>query len=294
MAKFSPTDTVFAGFRFVRERPATILVWAGYYLVATAVASVAMIGIGGDSLTSLGIAARGASPDPQQVMKLADEVLPATAFGALLMIVFGAVLSTAILRVRTTPGPHPWGGLRLGGGELRLLGAKGLVFAAAVLALVPAAFVATLLQLGGLPIPVGVAAGLLLLVAPLMIRMSLAGVVSQTEGQLNPLRSLRLTGPLFWRLLGAYMLLAAIMLVILVLVAIIFTALIGAATLGGGGNMDQVALAAMQGRFEGLNPLVAGLYILSNLAQVWVLVVFQAVFLSVAVDAYQAALQEQG
>ena len=83
------------------------------------------------------------------------------------------------------------------------------------------------------------------------------------------------------------------MLVILVLVTIIFSALVGATTLGAGGNLEQVAMAAMQGRFEGLNPLVTAAYVLSNLAQVWVMVVFQAAFLSIAVDAYDAALREQ-
>jgi hypothetical protein len=78
MAKFSPTDAVFAGFRFARERPATILIWAAYLLVAIAVTSIAMFDIGGESMTALGIAASGASPDPQQIVKLMEDVLPAS------------------------------------------------------------------------------------------------------------------------------------------------------------------------------------------------------------------------
>ena len=285
MARFSPTDAVFAGFRFARERPATILVWAAYYLVVMAVALTAMAELGGESLAALPIAARGAHPDPQQLAKL----LPAVMFSGLLMIIFGAVLSTAILRVRLTPGPHPWAGLRLGGGELRLLGAKLLVLAAAFVVWFMIVIGALSLQEVGMPgIPV-LFVGLVLLVAPLMVRLSLAGVVSQAEGRLNPARSFQLTQPLFWRLLGAYVLLGAIMLVILVLLSIIFTAI----ALAAGGSMDQIAIAAMQGRFDGLNPIAAGLYLLSNLAQVWVIVVSQAVFLSVAVDAYQAGLREQ-
>jgi hypothetical protein len=294
MARFSPTDAVFAGFRFARERPATLLVWAAYLLVVIAVTSIAMVDIGGESLTALQIAARARNPDPQQLVKLMDDAAPAVLFGVLLMIVFGAVLSTAVLRVRLTPGPHPWGGLRLGGGELRLLAAKLLVLAAAFLTDVAITALAVALEGVGVPGLGVMAAGVLLLLVPLMIRLSLAGVVSQAEGRVSPLRSFQLTKPLFWRLLGAYVLLAAIMLVIMVLLAIIFTALIGATALGAGGNMDQVAMAAMQGRFDNLNPLVAGLYILSNLAQVWVIVVFQVVFLSVSVDAYDAALREQG
>lgn len=293
MARFSPTDAVFAGFRFARERPATLLVWAAFLLVVLAVASVAMVDIGGESLTALGIAVRGSNPDPQQLMKLMDDVLPAMMFGGLLMIVFGAVLSTAILRVRMTPGPHPWGGLRLGGGELRLLGAKLLVVAAAFVVWILAGVVAVALEGTGLPAVLGLALGLVLLLAPLLIRLSLAGVVSQAEGRVNPARSFQLTKPLFWRLLGAYVLLGAIMLVILVLVTIIFTALLGAVALGGGGDMDQTAMALVQGRFSELNPLVVAVYVAWSLVRVWVGVVTMVVFLSISVDAYDAALREQ-
>jgi hypothetical protein len=293
MARFSPTDAVFSGFRFVKERPATLLVWAAFLLVAAAVALTAVADLGGDSLTALSIAVRGSNPDPQQLMKLMDDVLPAILFGGLLMIVFGAVLSTAILRVRMTPGPHPWGGLRLGGGELRLLGAKFLVLAAAFVVELVVAVVAVALAGAGVPTLLGLTLGLALLLAPLLIRLSLAGVVSQAEGRINPARSFQLTKPLFWRLLGAYVLLGAIMLVILVLLAIIFTALLGAAALGGGGDMDQTAMALVQGRLTDLNPLVVAVYVAFSLVRVWVAVVATVVFLSISVDAYDAALREQ-
>ncbi|MGZ3371502.1 MAG: hypothetical protein ACXWK1_21200 [Caulobacteraceae bacterium] len=293
MARFSPTDAVFAGFRFARERPAALLVWAGYLLVVIAVASVAMVDIGGDSLRALGIAARGANPDPQQLIKLTSDALPATMFAFLLTVVFGAILSAAILRVRMSPGPHPWGGLRLGGEELRLLGAKLLVLAAAFVVEVVISVFAAALEGVGVPALATMTAGLVLLMAPLMIRLSLAGVVSQAEGRLNPARSFQLTGPLFWRLLGAYVLLGAIMLVVLVLVTIIFTALIGAAALGGGGDMDQMAMALLQGRFADLNPLVVTIYVVWSLVRVWVAVVTTVVFLSISVASYDAALREQ-
>lgn len=293
MARFSPTDAVFAGFRFAREHPATILVWAAYYLVVTALALTAMANLGGDSLGALPIAAQGANPDPQQLVKLMNEVLPAVMFSGLVMIVFGAVLSAAILRVRMTPGPHPWGGLRLGGGELRLLAAKLLVVAAAFVVEILVSLVAASLEGVGVPALAGLAVGLALLMAPLMIRLSLAGVVSQAEGRINPARSFQLTGPLFWRLLGAYVLLGAIMLVILVLVTIIFTALLGAVTLSAGGNMDQMAMALLQGRIADLNPLAVTIYVMGSLVRVWVAVVATVVFLSITADAYQAALREQ-
>ncbi|MDR3448215.1 MAG: hypothetical protein P4M15_00425, partial [Alphaproteobacteria bacterium] len=80
MARFSPTDAVFAGFRFVKERPAMVLVWAAYLLVLLAVASVAMFDIAGDALTSLMIAAQGSNPDPTKLVKLMEQVAPASLF----------------------------------------------------------------------------------------------------------------------------------------------------------------------------------------------------------------------
>ncbi len=295
MIRFSPTDAVFAGFRFARERPATLLIWAAYLLVVVGLATVAMAEIGGDSLTALQIATRARAPDPQQVVKLTNDVMPAILFGGLLTLVFGAVLSTAILRVRMKPGPHTWGGLRLGGEELRLLGAKLLVLAAAFVVAYVIGFIAELVAGGGPgAMYAAAAAGLILLMAPLMVRLSLAGVISQAESRLNPARSFQLTGPLFWRLVGAYVLLGAIMLVILVLVTVIFTALIGAATIGGGGDMDQLAMTMLQGRFTDLNPLVATVFVAFSVVRVWVVVVTTVVFLSIAVDAYDAGLREKG
>ena len=292
MARFSPTDAVFAGFRFARERPATILVWAAYLLVVLAVVSVAMFDIGGDSLTSLAIAAQGANPDPNQLAKLMVQLAPASLFAELLIVVFGSVLATAVLRVRLTAAPHPWGGLRLGGDELRMLAATALVMACVFCLSLAAGIVGDLAGGVGVPALVPLGLGLLLSLA-VQVRLSLVGVICQAEGRISLPRSIRLTKGMFWRLLGAYVLLAAITLVILFLLAVIFAALIGAAAVATGGGVDQMALA-LQGRFADLNPLLAGLYVVSNLAQVWVIVVFVTVFQSVAVDAYKAALIEHG
>lgn len=292
MVRFSPTDAVFAGFRFVKERPAAILVWAGYLLVVLAVASVAMFDIGGDALTSLMLAAQAQNPDPNQMVKLAEQVAPASLFAELLITIFGSVLCTAILRVRLTPGPHSWGGLRLGGDELRVLGGTLLVMVCVFSLSMATALVADLLGAVGVPSILVFMAGLLLTLA-VQVRLSLVGVICQAEGRISIPRSIHLTKGMFWRLVGAYVLLAAIVLVILVLLIVIFTALGGAAAMATGGGVNQMTLA-LQGRFSDINPLLAGVYILSNLAQVWVIVVFLAVFVSTAVDAYKVGLVERG
>ena len=78
MARFLPTDAVFSGFRFVKQRPAMVLIWAAYLMVLMALASVAMFSIGGDALTSLMIAAQGSNPDPAKLVKLMQQVAPAS------------------------------------------------------------------------------------------------------------------------------------------------------------------------------------------------------------------------
>jgi len=289
MARFSPADAVFAGFRFVKERPGTIMVWAGYLLVAFTVASMAMFDIGGGAITAFGLAAQAGHPlNAEQAMKLAQDALPAALFFTLLMTVFGSVLSAAILRVRLKPGPHSWAGLRLGGEELRMLAAKFMVLSVVMLAYVVAMLFAAGIESVGGPAMVGLGVGVGLMLA-LENGLSLAGVISQTEGRMDPMRSLQLTRLLFWRLAGAYVLLGAILLVILVLVQMLFAALLGAAVLAGGGGVAQTVLTVVQGRITGLNPVVLAVDVLSILVQVWVAVVATVVFLSIAADAYKAA-----
>ena len=292
MVRFSPTEAVFAGFRFVKERPATVLIWAAYLLVLLAVASVAMFDLGGEALTALVIASQGSNPDPNQLIKLMEQVAPASLFAELLVTIFGAVLATAILRVRLQPGPHPWGGLRLGGDELRVLAGTLLVMVCVFCLSMTMGVLADLGAAFGVPPLIPFALGFLLVLA-VQVRLSLVGVICQAEGRVSLPRSIHLTKGMFWRLTGAYVLVGAITLVILFLLAVIFAALVGAAAMATGGGVNQVALA-MEGRFADINPLLAGLYILSNLAQVWVIVVFLGVFLSTATEAYKSALVERG
>jgi len=290
MAKFSPTEAVFTGFRFVRERPATLLIWSGFLLVVIAVAVAAMFDLGGDQMTALVTASQSGTFDPAQISKLSQDLLPASAFGLLLVVVFGAVLATAILRVYLRPGPHPWGGIRFGEDELRLLGAGALVICVLFFAELLVGLAAGLAANAGVPAAPVIAVGFLLIMA-LQVRLSLAPVVSLTEKKISLARSWALTAKGFWSLLGAYVLLLAITLVILVLIGILFSALMTAAAMATGGGVNQIALALAH-NFDHLNPLLVGLYALMNLAQVWLGMVVMAVSLAVGAEAYKAFAAE--
>ena len=290
MAKFSPTEAVFAGFRFARERPAAILVWSAFLLVVLAVVSVAMFNLSGDSMTALVLASQADHPDPKQLMKLMQEVAPASLFGTVLMTVFGAVLSTAILRVQLKPGPHAWAGLRFGGDELRMLGAVALVVLVVLGLELLLGTASGLLGAVGVPPPATLMLGLLLILA-VQVRLSLVGVIAQAEHRIDLRRSIRLTRQRFWPLLGAYVLLLTITLVILFLLAIVFAALMGAATLATGGGVNQLAVM-LSGRFSQMNAVPMLVYVASNLAQVWLGVVALTVWLAIGVETYRAAAKD--
>jgi hypothetical protein len=286
MAKFSPMDAVFSGLRFVRSRPATLLIWSAYLLVVVTVASLALFDLGGDQLTSLAAAMQGATPDLRHVSDIMQGLLPASGFAFLLIVVFGAVLATAILRAYLELGPQSWGGLRLGGEELRLLGVGVLMLLALFMAeaLVLSAAVAAA-QVNIPPMAIVIVG--YLLIAALAVRLSLAPVIAVVENRVSLHRSWLMTRKAFWPMLGAYLLLGVLTLVILLIVMMVIGALITAAAAVTGGGFSQL-LFALQHRYEDINPLILGLYVLKNLAQVWISVVFLTMSLGVGVEAYRA------
>lgn len=287
MAKFSPTDAVFEGFRFARSHPAALLIWAAFLLVVLTVASLALFDLGGASMTGLVAATQAKTPNPTVILNLMSDLAPASAFALLLCLVFGAVLVTAMLRVFLKPGPHSWGGLRLGGEELRMLAVVMAILAvnqgAEILAIVAAQIAAS--ASSALALTVFIAGNGLILA--LNVRISLAPVVAMAENRISLPRAFALTRGRFWPLLLAYLLLGVIMLVILALVMMLFGALMAAAATVGGGGVSQLAFA-LQHNYQDINPVMLLLYVLVNFAQVWVSIVALTASLAIAAQAYKA------
>jgi hypothetical protein len=292
MARLSPTEAVFAGFRFARERPAALLIWSAYYLVVLAVTLFAVFNLAGDKLLQLVALQRSGAADPGPILAIMDEIAPALGFAVLLLTVFGTVLRTAVLRAYLEPGPHPWGGLRFGGDELRVLGAYAFLMltlfcGVTTVSLFTGLAAAVNPALAALAMIVGLAA-----LAGLAVRLSLAPVVAYTEKRISLRRSWELTKGGFWRLLGAYVLLVAVAGVILVVMLVLFSALMGVAATASGGGIGDVGLA-LRRQYEGLNPILIGLDVLLNVVQVWLSVVFLAAGLGVGVSAYRAFASQQ-
>jgi hypothetical protein len=284
-------DAVAAGFRFVRSRPATLLIWSAYLLVVLTVASLALLDLGGDEMMSLMAASQSATPDFHRVADLMQDLLPAAGFFLLLIVVFGAVLVTAVLRVYLSLGAHSWGGLRLGGEELRLLGIGVLMVLAVLSADVLLNFLAALAayQFNAPPAPILLVGYFVL--CGLMVRLSLAPVIGMIEDRISLRRSWLMTGRAFWRLLGAYLMIAVITAIILALVMMIVGGLMTVAAAASGGGLGQL-LSALRRNYQEVNPVILALNVLMNLAMVWIAVVFVTVGLAVGVEAYRALASE--
>ena len=286
MEKFSPTEAVFAGFRFARQRPAVLLIWSAYYLVVLAVTLFAVLDLGGDKVAALQAMAQSSTIDMAKLQALADDLTPAFGFASLLLLVFGAVLRTAILRVYMAKEPQAWAGLRLGGEELRVLGAYASMMAilagALVVAMGVSAAVEMVSQAAGLPV---LALGVLAAVA-LMVRLSLLPTVAYAERKVSPQRSWLLTRGVFWRLVAAFVLLFAVAAVIWMVLTLLFMALMGAAATATGGSIGEVGLAIRR-QYEGLHPVLIVLDVLLNLLQVWLSVVYLTVGLGIGLHAWR-------
>ena len=293
MSKFSPTEAVFAGFRFARERPAALLIWAGYYLVVLALSLFALFDLAGDKMQQFIALQQAGGTDPGPLLAVMDDIAPALGFAALLVIVFGAVMRTAVLRAYLQPGPHPWGGLRFGGDELRVLGAYALLMLALFSGVMSASlFTGLAAQINPGLAMVVLFAGLLL-IAGVAVRLSLTPVVAFAEKRISMRRSWQLTEGAFWPLVGAYVLLFALGGVILAVMLVLFGALMGAAAIGTGGGLAEVGLA-MRRQYDNLNPILIGLDVALNIAQLWLSVVFLVVAMGIAVNAYRALVVGKG
>lgn len=195
MTDFSATDAAVEGFTLAGRKPMAILVWAVAGLVVNLAIGVAMVAFAG------------------QAGAMGGAVL-------VLMMIWSAVQTCAVYRAVLRPGEAGVGYLRLGRDEWRiftlsllyvLLGAAAYMAVIFGLAVVFGVAMAASQTLGAgakpLAILFGAAAslGLLMVMAWLMVRLSLAGPMTFIEGRILLWSSWRLTRGRFWTLLGAYL-----------------------------------------------------------------------------------------
>lgn len=244
MATFSPTEAALEGFRIAREKPRTMLVWAGANLVISVAVGLLLIALFGPMLAELEAVAGGGSEDPAEALAMFQRLAPLYALMIPLGLMVIAVTSAAVYRVVLRPEDSRYGYLRLGKDELRLallmlvymVLAIGFTF---VVTLVAGLLAAGAGELGGVGAMLGMLIGLGALAFMIFVgvRMSLAGPMTFAEQRLRVFESWTLTRGNFWRLLGAYVLSLILALIVALLALIIYFAV---AALTAGGDLGAV------------------------------------------------------
>ncbi len=246
MTSFSATDAAFEGFRVARERPRTLLIWAGFYLAVNIVMAFVMIGIGGEKLAALEATANQPNADPTLALENLRALAPLYSILIPLGVLVSSVMAAAVYRVLLRPNDGAPGYLRLGLDEVRLVAltfiyfflAIGLVFVVVLVAGLTAGLAASVM--GGMGGFVGLAVGLFAtgLLVYIAVRLSLAPVITFAEQRLAVFDSWRLTHGQFWKLLGTYALALFMVCVVLLLAMLIFVAV---AAILAGGDMDTAS-----------------------------------------------------
>jgi hypothetical protein len=208
---FSPSQTALEGFRLVRRRPASFVVWAlfGGLIVEAFVAAV-MYAYGDMFAFTGDWASRAQPPDPasiQAILQAFGRMALLLTAGSLLLIVVMAALLAAIYRAVLAPGSKAFAYLRLGGAELRLIAFQILLMVllwTCELSLIGVIIgVATTSLLVEAKIAIGLAAGIAVvaLAVFLLVRLSLAGPTIVARERMDIGAAWRMTRGRFWPLL---------------------------------------------------------------------------------------------
>lgn len=246
MADFSVSDAAFAGFRFIKEKPLTILVWAVAYVVLMVVLFGVFFALAGAAFLPLISNPQAFENNPQQFLQSLPGLFGAIAVFAVVGTLAGGVVYAAVYRAFLRPEEGGLGYFRFGADELRLLGAYFLLLllylGVSIVGAVPVAGLAV----GGGEIGQGLS-GLLNLVKFCLlawgaVRLSLALPATFATRRIALGESWRLTKGQFWKLTGAYLLAGAMLFAAYIAVVVLIVGIGGAAFAGlaAGANPAQV------------------------------------------------------
>ncbi|ATQ42483.1 hypothetical protein [Caulobacter mirabilis] len=222
-------DAALTGFRIAREKPMTLLWWAGFYFVFTLATTVLMVLTAGPELMQLQ-SADPSTTDPMASLALLGKVGPMLLVLLALSALYYGITFSAANRAVLQPSDDRMGYLRFGAPEWRQTLLTLLIWAVFFAALLVLAVVGGLIVgilsafsmvaavVLGIVVFFGAWAGLI----ALGVKLSLASPLTQVTGKIDLAASWRLTRGHFWPMLGAYAVAAILTLVVTLLVAAIF------------------------------------------------------------------------
>lgn len=213
---FSATDAAFEGFRLVRRNPLALVAWTLLYAVLTLTALFSLSNMVG-ALEAWSVQAEAMEgidkPSLEQVMELVSgfgAIMGQVAWLLPVSLVVGAMLGAAVTRGVMRPSGDPFGYLRLGMDELRVLVVTTVLavvmgFAAVVGFIALGVLIAATQTAGEGPAVAAGVIGTLALIAFfiwLSVRLSLAVPITVAEKRFAFFDSFNLTKGRFWPLLG--------------------------------------------------------------------------------------------
>lgn len=247
MTVFSAVDAAFEGFRITWEKPRTLLVWTGFFVILHLLMPLIIFGLGlNTQMAALEAAAESPARDPAADLESMAALAPLYAVLLPVGMVVQAVIAAAVFRLVLDPEDSRVHPVQFGQEEVRLILlalAYTFFFLMAVVAAVLVGGVVAGIAgaVGGGPL-VGfiIAFALMGGLVYVAVRMSLGPVITFSEGRVALFDSWAMTRGLFWPILGAYAL-AVIAVLIFYLLSLILAIALGALLSGG----DLAAVASV-------------------------------------------------
>lgn len=251
---FSATESAFEGFRLAKRSPFTIVIWALFYIVITAL----VIAVAGSSLSEfMQLASRmesGGEPTDAEAMAFLSAYFSMIGLILPISLILGSVSYAAVNRAVVRPSESAFGYLRIGMDEFRVIVVSlvltivlglGFGLAGGLIFGVLGAVVSMMGEnagIGAILIAVAVVA-FICLVIWVAVRLSLALPITVAERRIAIFDSWKLTKGHFWGLLGMSILAWVLCLVVQILLSIILMPILFAVS---GGFENLASLETMQ------------------------------------------------
>jgi len=254
MPEFSIKEAALTGFRFARENPGAILVWALVSIIGTAIYYLIFVSMAGEAIVQMQALQEQAQTDPQavdpgQMFSAMGQMMTGTFVGFIPLFVASVMITAAATRAILRPEARGLGFVRFGADELRLIAVLivvgillGLIYFVGTIVSGIIAFAVIGAGGGGPPAPGELPAGMMAALLPPMLlaglimlyvysRFSLAPPLTLDRRAINIFSSVAMTKGRSGRVFRTYLLALLLYLVVAILGACIFAG-IGAAMTG--------------------------------------------------------------
>jgi len=246
MSRFSPSEAALEGFRLTRERPGTILGWAGIYFAGMMlIAGLMMVSLG-PAFIEIARKGRFESDDIESVAGMLAQSWPAFLLVLILVVTLMSVITGGIYRLILRPEERGFLHLRLGRDELRLTIVNLLLFGFGLICFTAGLVITAAAQ--GVPLLGALlATAFFALTLWVGVRLSLVTPLTFEQGRINIRDGWEITRGRFWPLFGMIVMAVIFYVIVWLLMSIISFAIVAVA--GGGqavesGSLNPVALIA--------------------------------------------------